>query len=222
MNQPAHPIRVVLLEDEELVRVSIRMILESSGRIEVVADRADGVEAEDLVRRHRPDTVITDIRMPVVDGLEVTRRVRALPEPPPVLLLTTFDLDEYVFEALRAGAAGFLLKDTPPRELISGVEMVATGNAVLGPSVIKRLASRFSGAAAARQATARDKLDVLTEREREVVRYVATGAGNAEIASRLMLSEATVKVHLRRAMAKLGVDNRTQLAILAHQAEDLP
>lgn len=213
------PVRVILLEDEELVRISIKMILESSGRIDVVADRADGTDAVDLVREHRPDVVVTDIRMPTVDGLEVTNRVRALPDPPPVLLLTTFDLDEYVYQALGAGAAGFLLKDTPPRDLISGVEVVATGNAVLAPSVIKRMVTRFSGDKA-QQPTTRGKLDVLTQREREVVRWVATGASNADIAARLLLSEATVKVHIRRATAKLGLDNRTQLAILVHQEND--
>ena len=211
-------IKAVLLEDEELVRVSIRMILQSSGRIEVVADRGDGTDALELVREHRPDIVITDIRMPTVDGLEVTRRVHTLPAPPPVLLLTTFDLDEYVYEALGAGAAGFLLKDTPPHDLIRGVEMVAAGTAVLSPSVLKRMAARYSGGVVAKQAAAQARLDTLTDREREVVLAVATGAGNTEIAARLAVSEATVKVHVSRAMAKLGLDNRTQLAILAFQA----
>jgi DNA-binding NarL/FixJ family response regulator len=208
------------MEDEELVRVSIKMILESSGRIEVVADRADGIGAVELVLEHRPDVVVTDIRMPVVDGLAVTRAVRALPEPPPVLLLTTFDLDEYVYEALAAGAAGFLLKDTPPRDLLSGVEVVASGNAVLAPSVIRRMVARFATGAGARPARTSNRLDVLTDREREVVRLVATGASNADIAGRLMLSEATVKVHVRHATAKLGLDNRTQLAILVYQEND--
>ena len=211
-------IKAVLLEDEELVRVSIRMILESSGRVDVVADRDDGVDAVDLVREHRPDIVVTDIRMPTVDGLEVTHRLRALPSPPPVLLLTTFDLDEYVYEALGAGAAGFLLKDTPPRDLIRGVEMVAAGNAVLAPSVLRRMAVRYSGGAVAKQVAAQARLEALTDREREVVLAVATGAGNTEIAARLAVSEATVKVHVSRAMTKLGLDNRTQLAILAFQA----
>ena len=216
MNQP---VRVLLLEDEELVRVSIKMILESSGRIDVVADRADGIGAVDLVTEFRPDVVVTDIRMPKVDGLAVTREVRALPEPPPVLLLTTFDLDEYVYEALAAGAAGFLLKDTPPRDLVNGVEVVANGNAVLAPTVIKRMVARFASPGAARVSTP-NRLDVLTDREREVVRLVATGASNADIAARLMLSEATVKVHVRHATGKLGLDNRTQLAILVYQEND--
>ncbi|HEX4225804.1 MAG TPA: response regulator transcription factor [Pseudonocardiaceae bacterium] len=216
----SQPVRVLLLEDEELVRVSIKMILESSGRIDVVADRADGIGAVDLVTEYRPDVVVTDIRMPIVDGLAVTRAVRALPEPPPVLLLTTFDLDEYVYEALAAGAAGFLLKDTPPRDLISGVEVVTNGNAVLAPSVIKRMVARFATGPGARPVSTSNRLDVLTDREREVVRLVATGASNADIAGRLLLSEATVKVHVRHATAKLGLDNRTQLAILVYQEND--
>jgi DNA-binding NarL/FixJ family response regulator len=211
-------IKAVLLEDEQLVRLSIKMILESSGRVEVVADRGDGVDAVELVREFRPDVVVTDIRMPTVDGLEVTRRLQDLVGPPPVLLLTTFDLDEYVYEALGAGAAGFLLKDTPPRDLIRGVEMVAAGNAVLAPSVLKRMAVRYAGGVVAKQAAAQARLDTLTDREREVVLAVATGAGNTEIAARLSVSEATVKVHVSRAMTKLGLDNRTQLAILAFQA----
>ena len=214
----SEPVRVLLLEDEQLVRISIKMILESSGRIDVVADRADGVGAVELVGEFTPDVVVTDIRMPIVDGLAVTRAVRALPEPPPVLLLTTFDLDEYVYEALAAGAAGFLLKDTPPRDLVSGVEVVANGNAVLAPTVIKRMVARFATGAA--KVSTPNRLDVLTNREREVVRLVATGAGNADIAARLMLSEATVKVHVRHATAKLGLDNRTQLAILVYQEND--
>jgi DNA-binding NarL/FixJ family response regulator len=214
------PVRVLLLEDEELVRLSIKMILESSGRIDVVADRADGLGAVDLVREFTPDVVVTDIRMPKVDGLAVTREVRALPEPPPVLLLTTFDLDEYVYEALAAGAAGFLLKDTPPRDLVNGVEVVANGNAVLAPTVIKRMVARFATGAGAATVSTPNRLDVLTDREREVVRLVATGASNADIAAKLMLSEATVKVHVRHATAKLGLDNRTQLAILVYQEND--
>ena len=211
-------IRVVLLEDEDLVRGGIRMILEANGTIEVVADRGDGDEAVDLVHKHQPDIVITDIRMPNVDGLEVTRRVRALPAPPSVIVLTTFDLDEYVFAALQAGAAGFLLKDTPPRELTRGVEIVAAGEAILAPAVTKRMLSRFATGAGPKQLNARAKLDLLTGREREVAMAVATGAGNAEIARSLFMSEATVKVHVSRTISKLGLDNRTQIAILAHQA----
>jgi DNA-binding NarL/FixJ family response regulator len=211
-------IRVVLLEDEDLVRSGIKMILESGGAIEVVADRGDGDDAVDLVLRHRPDVVLTDIRMPRVDGLEVTRRVRALPDPPPVIVLTTFDLDEYVFAALQAGAAGFLLKDTAPRELARAVEVVATGDAILAPTVTKRLLSQFASGSSAKQADARARLDRLTDREREVALAVATGASNAEIARSLFMSEATVKVHVSRAIAKLSLDNRTQIAILAHQS----
>jgi DNA-binding NarL/FixJ family response regulator len=211
-------IRVVLLEDEALVRGGIKMILESAGTIEVIADRGDGDEAVELVRRHRPDVVLTDIRMPVLDGLEVTRRVRALPEPPTVVVLTTFDLDEYVFAALQAGAAGFLLKDTPPRDLVRAVEVVAAGEAILAPSVTRRLLTKFATGAGARAVDAKAKLDSLTDREREVALEVATGASNADIARSLLMSEATVKVHVSRVIAKLRLDNRTQIAILAHQA----
>ena len=211
-------ITVVLLEDEALVRGGIRMILESAGTIEVVADRGDGDEAIDLVLQHRPDVLLTDIQMPRVDGLEVTRRVRALPTGPPVVVLTTFDLDQYVFEALQAGAAGFLLKDTPPRELVRAVEVVASGQAILAPSVTKRLLTQFATGSGAKEAEARAKLDLLTQREREVALAVATGASNADIARSLFMSEATVKVHDSRAIAKMGLDNRTQVAILAHQA----
>jgi DNA-binding NarL/FixJ family response regulator len=156
--------------------------------------------------------------MPHVDGLEVTRRIRALPDPPPVIVLTTFDLDEYVFAALQAGAAGFLLKDTPPRDLTRAVEIVATGEAILAPAVTKRLLTEFATGGGARRAEAHAKLGLLTDREREVARAVATGASNTDIARSLYMSEATVKVHISRIMAKLGSTNRTQIAILAHQA----
>jgi DNA-binding NarL/FixJ family response regulator len=211
-------IRVVLLEDEELVRGGIRMILESGGAIEVVAERGDGDDAVDLVLRHRPDVLLTDIRMPRVDGLEVTRRVQALLHPPPVIVLTTFDLDEYVFAALQAGAAGFLLKDTPPRDLARAIEVVAAGEAILAPTVTRRLLTRLATGSGAKQADARARLGLLTEREREVALAVATGASNAEVAGLLFLSEATVKVHVSRIMTKLDLQNRTQIAILAHQA----
>jgi DNA-binding NarL/FixJ family response regulator len=214
-------IRAVLLEDEELVRRGIRMILETGATIEVVADRADGHEAVDLVQRHQPDVVVTDIRMPNVDGLEVTRRVRALPNPPAVLVLTTFDLDDYVFAALEAGAAGFLLKDAPPHDLTRAVEVVTTGEAILAPTVTKRLLSHFATGSGTKQTQACAKLAQLTEREREVALAVATGASNADIARSLYMSEATVKVHISRAIAKLGLDNRTQIAVLAYQAGEL-
>lgn len=211
-------IRVVLLEDEDLTRAGIAMILQAGGAIEVVGEAGDGRSAVELVRRHRPDVLITDIRMPIVDGLEVTRRVRGLPNPPAVVVLTTFDLDEYVFAALQAGAAGFLLKDTPPRDLARAIEVVATGDAILAPAVTRRLLTEFATGTGAKRADARAGLGRLTDRERSVAAAVATGAGNADIARTLFMSEATVKVHVSRVINKLGLGNRTQIAILVHQA----
>ncbi|WP_084524098.1 response regulator transcription factor [Nocardia inohanensis] len=211
-------IRVVLLDDEELVRTGIAMILEAGGGIEVVAQDSDGRDIVQLVQRYRPDVVVTDIRMPQVDGLEVTRRVRALADPPAVVVLTTFGLDEYVYAALEAGAAGFLLKDTPPRELARGVEIVASGEAILAPSVTKRMLTAFATGTGSQRPQARTQLETLTEREHEVALAVATGAGNAEIARTLHMSESTVKVHISRIIAKLGLENRTQIAILVYRA----
>ncbi|QIS20257.1 response regulator [Nocardia terpenica] len=210
-------IKVVLLDDEAIVRGGIAMILAAGPGIEVVAQDGDGRAIVDLIARHHPDVVVTDIRMPHVDGLEVTRRVRALPDPPAVLVLTTFGLDEYVYAALESGAAGFLLKDAPPAELAHAVEVVAAGDAILAPAVTKRLLDTFA-TGGAKRTQARSQLDELTEREREVAMAVATGASNADIARRLHMSEATVKVHVSRTISKLGLDNRTQIAILAHQA----
>ncbi|MFE5536302.1 response regulator [Streptomyces sp. NPDC056519] len=214
--QPGSSVKVVLLEDEELVRSGVRMILEADPRIEVVAEGSDGDVAVDLVARHRPQVVLTDIQMPRVDGLEVTRRLLTMPDPPAVGVLTTFDLDEYVHAALRAGAAGFLLKDTPPRELARGVHVLARGEAMLSPRVTKRLLSTFSGVDTAE--AARRRLAPLTDREREVAGAVARGLSNAEIAGELFLSESTVKVHIGRIMTKLEAANRTQVAIIAHDA----
>ncbi|MEU1570072.1 response regulator transcription factor [Streptomyces collinus] len=211
-------IRVVLLDDEPLVRAGLRMILESTGTAEVVAEDGDGTRAVELVQAHRPDVLLTDIRMPVVDGLEVTRRVRALASAPEVLVLTTFDLEEYVYLALQAGAAGFLLKDAPPHEIARAVEIVAKGEAILAPAITKRLLTRFATGAGSKASEAKGKLSRLTGREREVAAAVATGAANAEIARTLHMSEATVKVHISRIITKLDLDNRTQIAILVHQA----
>ncbi|MFI1920191.1 response regulator [Nocardia sp. NPDC020380] len=211
-------IRVVLLDDEELVRHGIAMILEARDGIEVVAQDTDGRNIVELVQKHRPDVVVTDIRMPHVDGLEVTRRVRALPDPPAVVVLTTFGLDEYVYAALESGAAGFLLKDTPPRDLAQGVEVVARGDAILAPAITKRMLTAFASGAGSQQPEARAQLEQLTDREREVALEVSTGAGNAEIARTLHMSESTVKVHISRIISKLALENRTQIAILVHRA----
>jgi DNA-binding NarL/FixJ family response regulator len=215
-------IGVVLVDDEQLVRSGLRMILESAGDIEVVGEAADGGGAVELVRRHRPDVALMDIRMPAMDGLAATRALTALPDPPRVIMLTTFELDEYVHTALENGAVGFLLKDTPPRDLIQAVRTVAEGNAMLAPTVTRRLIAEFASRNSAKAVAARRRLDTLTGREREVVVAVAQGLSNAEIGRRLFMSEATVKAHVSRVLAKLGLSNRVQAAILAHDAGLLP
>jgi DNA-binding NarL/FixJ family response regulator len=211
-------IRIVLVDDEQLVRSGLRMILESAGDIEVVGEAADGGGAVEQVRRHRPDAVLMDIRMPAMDGLTATREITALPDPPRIIMLTTFELDEYVHAALEHCAVGFLLKDTPPRDLIQAVHTVAEGNAMLAPTVTRRLIAEFAARSSAQAVAARKRLEALTEREREVVVAVAQGLSNAEIGKRLFMSEATVKAHVSRVLAKLGMANRVQAAILVHDA----
>jgi DNA-binding NarL/FixJ family response regulator len=211
--------RVLLVDDEALVRAGLRMILEAAGDIDVVGEATDGADAVEAVRRARPDVVLMDIRMPRLDGLAATQAVRALDDPPPVVILTTFDLDDYVFRALQAGAAGFLLKDTPPLELVNAVRVVASGDSMLSPSVTRRLIAHFAeDGRAQRQQAARDRLDRLTEREAEVLAAVGRGLSNAEIGAELYMSEATVKAHVSRLLVKLDQSNRVQLAILAHDA----
>jgi DNA-binding NarL/FixJ family response regulator len=214
----ARVIRVVLVDDERLVRSGLRMILESAGDIEVVGEAGDGGAAVEQVRLHRPVVVLMDIRMPGMDGLAATRELGALPDPPRVIMLTTFELDEYVHTALENGAVGFLLKDTPPRDLIQAVRTVAQGNAMLAPTVTRRLIAELASRNSAKAVAARRRLDTLTGREREVVVAVAQGLSNAEIGKRLFMSEATVKAHVSRVLAKLGLSNRVQAAILAHDA----
>jgi DNA-binding NarL/FixJ family response regulator len=211
-------IRVVVVDDEELVRSGLRMILESAGDVEVVGEAADGGAAVEQVRLHRPDAVLMDIRMPAMDGLAATREITALPDPPKVVMLTTFELDEYVHAALENGAVGFLLKDTPPRDLVQAVRTVAEGNAMLAPTVTRRLIAEFAARSSTQAVAARRRLEALTGREREVVVAVAQGLSNAEIGRRLFMSEATVKAHVSRVLAKLGLSNRVQAAILAHDA----
>jgi DNA-binding NarL/FixJ family response regulator len=210
-------IRVLLVDDEQLVRSGLRMILESAGDIEVVGEAADGGGAVEQMRLHRPDVVLMDIRMPAMDGLAATRELTTLPDPPKVIMLTTFELDEYVRAALEHGAVGFLLKDTPPRDLIQAIRTVADGNAMLAPTVTRRLLAEFA-AGGAQAVAARQRLEVLTGRELEVAVAVAQGLSNAEIGRRLFMSEATVKAHVSRVLAKLGLTNRVQAAILVHDA----
>ncbi|MEV4802834.1 response regulator transcription factor [Nonomuraea sp. NPDC049421] len=212
-------IRVLVVDDEELVRSGLRLILEASGDIAVAGEARDGAEAVSAVRRLRPEVVLMDVRMPVLDGLAAAARILALPEPPKVIMLTTFDLDEYVHEALRHGAVGFLLKDTPPRELAAAVRTVAAGQAMLSPSVTKRLIASYADRAPSRAETARRQLAGLTGREEDVIRALARGLSNAEIGRELRLTEATVKAHVSRVLAKLGLANRVQAAILVHDAD---
>src|SRR5215217_2662255 len=208
--------RVVLVDDEQLVRSGLRMILESAGDIEVVGEAGDGGGAVDQVRLHRPEVVLMDIRMPAMDGLAATRELTALPDPPRIIILTTFELDEYVHTALENGAVGFLLKDTPPRDLIQAVHTVAEGNAMLAPSVTRRLIAEFAARNSTQAVAARTQLEALTDREREVAVAIAQGLSNAEIAKLLFMSEATVKAHVSHVLAKLNLTNRVQAAMLVH------
>jgi DNA-binding NarL/FixJ family response regulator len=210
-------IRVLLADDQALVRAGFRSLLNAEDDITVVGEVSDGAEAVALARRELPDVVLMDIRMPGTDGLEATRQIGADPELADVhvVILTTFDLDEYVFEALRVGASGFLVKDTEPVELLQAVRVVARGDALLSPGVTRRLVAEF--ASRSRQPHASKELDVLTERETEIVALVGEGLSNDEIAERLVLSPATAKTHVSRAMIKLGVRDRAQLVVVAYQ-----
>jgi DNA-binding NarL/FixJ family response regulator len=211
--------RVLLIDDEALLRAGLRMILESADDIEVVGEADDGADAVEAIRRCQPDVVLMDIRMPRLDGLAATIAIRQLDNPPPVVILTTFDLDDYVFRALQAGAAGFLLKDTPPLELVQAVRVVATGESMLSPSVTRRLIAHFAtDSRAARQQQARERLSDLSPREMEVFAHVGRGLSNADIGTALFMSEATVKAHVSRLLVKLQQANRVQIAILAHDA----
>jgi len=208
----------VLVDDEQLVRSGLRMILESAGDIEFVGEAGDGGGVVDQVRLHRPEVVLMDIRMPAMDGLAATRELTALPDPPRIIILTTFELDEYVPTALENGAVGFLLKDTPPRDLIQAVHTVAEGNAMLAPSVTRRLIAEFAARNSTQAVAARTQLEALTDREREVAVAIAQGLSNAEIAKLLFMSEATVKAHVSHVLAKLNLTNRVQAAMLVHDA----
>jgi DNA-binding NarL/FixJ family response regulator len=211
-------IRVVLADDQALVRAGFRALLEAEPDIEVVGEASDGAHAVRLARQTRPDLILMDIRMPGVDGLTATREITGDPELSAVriVVLTTFELDEYVGEALRAGAAGFLVKNTMPADLIQGVRVVAAGDGLLSPSVTRRVIEQFAARTAAPAAPQR--LAGLTEREREVVALAGTGLSNDEIAARLVVSPATAKTHVSRAMIKLGARDRAQLVVFAYEA----
>jgi len=212
------PVRVLLVDDQALVRAGFRMILDSEPGIEIVGEASDGLEAVEAVRRDRPDVVLMDIRMPELDGLEATRRILAngsLEEGPRVLMLTTFDLDEYVYEALRAGASGFLLKDTPPEQLVQGIQVVASGEALLSPQITRRVIEEFVRRPAP-SAPAKG-INELTARELEVLKLIAKGLSNAEIARELYVSETTVKTHVARVLMKLELRDRVQAVVLAYE-----
>ncbi|WP_316523069.1 response regulator transcription factor [Kitasatospora brasiliensis] len=218
-------IRVMLVDDQELLRTGFRMILQSQGDIEITAEAGDGAQALEKLRHTEVDVILMDVRMPRLDGVQATRRIclaedgSPLPNAPHVLILTTFDLDEYAFAALKAGASGFLLKDVPPTELVAAIRAVHGGDAVVAPTTTRRMIDRFAEVLPTpHSAPGSDVIGPLTEREREVFLLVAQGLSNGEIAARLVLSEATVKTHVGRILAKLGLRDRVQAVVLAYEA----
>ena len=213
------PLRVLLVDDQRLVRTGLAMILDAEDDIEIVGEAGDGDAAVELARSRRPDVVLMDIRMPGTDGIEATRRLAGADavDPVKVLILTTFDADELVYAALRAGASGFLLKDTPAPDLVQAVRVVADGQALLAPTVTRRLLDEFAQQGPDDTSDPPD-LDVLTAREREVLLLVAEGLSNAEIAERLVVGETTVKTHVGRVLAKLGLRDRVQAVVLAYES----
>jgi DNA-binding NarL/FixJ family response regulator len=210
-------IRVALVDDQELVRTGFRMVLEAQPDMTVVGEAADGVEAVALASSGRADVMVMDVRMPRLDGVAATRQICAAGDRPRVLMLTTFDLDEYAFAALKAGASGFLLKDVPPHELLFAIRSVHSGDAVVAPSTTRRLIDRFVPLLPGAGAEAPPDLAELTEREREVLVHVAAGLSNAEIAARLVVAEATIKTHVGRILAKLGLRDRVQAVVVAYE-----
>ena len=208
-------IRVLVADDQSMVRAGFRLLLSNEEDIEVVAEASDGREAVDKAARFHPTVVLMDIRMPELDGLEATRRIVAADAGARVLILTTFDLDEYVYEALRSGASGFVLKDDPPEQLLSAIRVVAGGEALLSPAVTKRVIKQFTRAP---QPTPPKELAELTERELDVFRLIARGLSNAEIGKELYISDTTVKTHITHILGKLGLRDRVQAVVLAYQA----
>jgi DNA-binding NarL/FixJ family response regulator len=210
------PIRIALVDDQELVRTGFRMVLEAQPDMTVVGEAADGLAAIEFARAHTADVMVMDARMPRLDGVAATRQIRQAGDRPRVLMLTTFDLDEYAFAALKAGASGFLLKDVPPEELLFAIRAVHSGDAVVAPSTTRRLLDRFAPMLPASDGNAAE-LEELTERERQVLILVAQGLSNAELAKRLFVSEATVKTHVGRILAKLGLRDRVQAVVYAYE-----
>ncbi|GAB1336991.1 response regulator transcription factor [Streptomyces sp. E-15] len=211
-------IRVMLVDDQVLLRTGFRMVLAAQPDMDVVAEAGDGVEALQVLESAAVDVILMDVRMPKLDGVETTRRICAGPNPPKVLILTTFDLDEYAFSGLKAGASGFMLKDVPPGDLLAAIRAVHSGDAVVAPSTTRRLLDRFAPMLPSAGKEPRHKeLERLTDREREVMILVAHGLSNGEIAARLVLSEATVKTHVGRILTKLGLRDRVQVVVLAYE-----
>jgi DNA-binding NarL/FixJ family response regulator len=223
---PAPPdgaIRVLIADDDPLLRAGLRMMLVSAADVDVVAEAEDGNQVLALVDRYAPDVVLMDIRMPVMDGLAATEAVRSRPGAPEVVILTTFDADEHVLRALRAGAAGFVLKDTPPHDILAALRRVVRGEPVLSPAVTRRLIARAAGSAQdASRRRAREQLARLTERERQIAAEVGAGKSNMEISTALFLSVPTVKKHVSRILTTLNLNNRVQIALLVHDADLAP
>lgn len=217
MARVTRPLRVLIVDDDALVRAGLSMMLDGTGGITVAGEAADGDEVPAAADAHAPDVVLMDLRMPRVDGITATRRLRDRPNPPEVIVLTTFDSDENILHALRAGASGFLLKDTPPDQIVRAVRQVAAGDPILSPRITRRLMDRAAVEAGAYQ-RARAALARLSPREHEVVLAIAHGRSNADIAAELFMSVATVKAHVSSVLTKLDLDNRTQIALLAHDA----
>ncbi|MFZ0387291.1 MAG: response regulator transcription factor [Solirubrobacteraceae bacterium] len=216
------PIRVVIVDDDALVRGGLSMLLGGAAGIEVVGEATDGSEVLAAIDRHRPDVLLLDLRMPKVDGIATLGLLRGQPKPPAVLVLTTFDTDDHLLQALRNGAAGFLVKDTPPADIVRAIELVAAGESVLSPTVTRKLIDRLASdddGAGARHLAAREQLCELTDRDREIALAVAEGKANAAIAAELHLSVATVKSHVSAVLSKLGLDNRVQIALLVQDAQ---
>jgi DNA-binding NarL/FixJ family response regulator len=207
-------IEVLLVDDDQLIRAGLRLIIQQTADLTIGGEAADGREAVAAARTRRPDVVVMDVRMPVMDGIEATRQITAAPYPPKVLILTTFELDEYVFNALQAGASGFLLKRSPPEQLIEGIRTVAAGEALLSPSVTRRLIEQFSSRPARRE---NPRFADMTDREREVLVAIARGLSNEELAETLFISANTVKTHVKRVLTKLGARDRVQAVVMAYE-----
>jgi DNA-binding NarL/FixJ family response regulator len=207
-------IRILLVDDDQLMRAGLRLIIEQTPDLRVDGEAADGRQAVEVARRQRPDVVVMDVRMPVMDGIEATRQITGGPHPPKVLILTTFELDEYVFSALQAGASGFLLKRSPPEQLVEGIRTVAAGEALLSPSVTRRLIEAFSSRPSRRE---NPRFADMTDREREVLVAIARGLSNEELAEELFISENTVKTHVKRVLTKLGARDRVQAVVMAYE-----